>query len=134
MISKDSIPLVSLDSMNETHFEELDIVNMLLTQLSNEEEFEIISNSFEKLIQHIQEHFSTEERLMQEFRYPSYNMHRAEHTKVLNEARLSEMQWRNKKDRDALVEYLEENIAVWLDQHIKAMDTPMADFISALQK
>jgi len=40
------------------------------------------------------------------------------------------MEWRNRKDREVLREYLEEEIIPWLDQHIKAMDVPMADFIS----
>jgi len=57
-------------------------------------------------------------------------MHKADHDKVLNELRYVEMQWRNKKDKEALQEYLEDDVAVWLDQHIKAMDTPMADYIS----
>jgi len=56
-------------------------------------------------------------------------MHKADHDKVLNEARYAEMQWRNKKDVDALKEYLEAGIVTWLDQHIKAMDTPLADFL-----
>ena len=64
MIKQEELPLVSLNTMNEVHFEELAILNTLLEQLDNEAGFEIISQSFDKLIEHMQEHFSSEEKLM----------------------------------------------------------------------
>ena len=51
-----------------------------------------------------------------------------------DEARYAEMEWRNRKDVEALREYLEDELVTWLDQHIKAMDTPMADFVSQFEK
>lgn len=132
MIKKNDIPLVSLRSMNEVHFEEVDILNTLLEQLDSNAGFEILSESLQKLLEHMKEHFSSEERVMKDTHYPSFNMHKADHDKVLNEARYAEIQWRNKKDEDALREYLEGDVLVWLDQHIKAMDMPMAEYISNL--
>ena len=134
MIKQSDLPLVSLDTMNEVHFEEVELLNILLEQLDSEASFETLSESLEKLLEHIQEHFSGEEKLMQEAQYPSFRMHKADHDKVLNEARYAEMEWRNRKDVDALREYLEEEVIPWLDQHIKAMDTPMADFVSQFDK
>ena len=129
MIKQKELPLVSLNTMNEVHFEEVAIINTLLEELDNEADFETLSESVQKLLKHMQEHFSGEEKLMQEAHYPSLNMHKADHDKVLNEVRYAEMQWRNKKDEDALREYLQGDVIPWLDQHIKAMDVPMADFI-----
>lgn len=134
MIRHSDIPLVSLDSMNETHFVEIEIINMLLEHFDTKADFDTLSRNFDKLLEHMQEHFSGEEKLMKKFQYPSLNMHKADHDKVLNQARYAEMQWRNKKDVGTLREYIEEDVLVWLDQHIKAMDTPMADFISELNK
>jgi len=48
----------------------------------------------------------------------------------MNEARYAEMEWRDRKD----VDILEEEIAQWLNQHIKAMDTQMAEFVSQFDK
>jgi len=134
MIKQSDIPLVSLDTMNDVHFEEVVILNDLLEQLDSEADFEAISASLEKLIAHMQEHFAGEEKLMQEANYPSFRMHKGDHDKVLNEARYAEMEWRNRKDADALREYLEDGVVAWLDQHIKAMDTPMADFVTQFDK
>jgi len=130
MIKQSDIPLVSQESMNETHFEEVVIINQLLDQLDAKADFETISQYFEKFLAHMQEHFSGEEKLMQEIQYPSFRLHQADHDKVLNQTRYAQMMWRNKKDVETLREYIEEDIVPWLDQHIKAMDTPMADFIS----
>jgi len=130
MIKQSDIPLVSLNSMNEVHFAEVLILNRLLEQLNTKENFERISESLEKLLEHMSEHFSTEETLMQEVNYPSLQMHKADHDKVLNQTRYAEMEWRNRKDLEALKEHLEDDVVAWLNQHIKAMDTPMADFIS----
>ena len=133
MIKQDDLPLVSLSAMNEVHFEEVALINALLEHLEDEMGFEIISESFEILLDHMQEHFSSEEKLMREFHYPSLNMHKADHDKVLNETRYAQMQWRNKKDADALREYMQEDIVPWLNQHIQAMDTPMADYLFRLE-
>ena len=105
------------------------IINRLLEQLANRVSFEMFSENLEKLLEHMKEHFASEERLMQEVQYPSFRMNKADHDKVLNETRYVEMQWRNKKDEDELREYLEGDIVPWLDQHIKAMDKPMADYV-----
>jgi len=134
MIKQKDLPLVSLNSMNEVHFEEVAILNTLLEQLDNKAGFEILSQSFEKFLEHMQEHFSGEEKLMKEIHFPSLQMHKADHDKVLNETRYAQMQWRNKKDEEELREYLEDDILPWLDQHIKAMDTPMADYVLNIQE
>lgn len=134
MINPSDLPLVSLDTMNAVHLEETKLLNTLLEQLGSEAGFEAVSAGMELLLAHMQQHFAGEEKLMQEAQYPSFRMHKAEHDKVLNEARYAEMEWRNRKDADALREYLEGNVVAWLEQHIKAMDTPMADFVTQFEK
>ncbi len=134
MVDLSGLPSVSVASMNEMHLEEVNLIAAFLETLDEGKDFVLLSEHFEKLLAHMQVHFESEEKLMQEAQYPSFRMHKADHDKVLNEARYSEMEWRNRKDADALKEYLEEELLVWLDQHIKAMDVPMADFLSQFEK
>ena len=54
--------------------------------------FEAVSAGMELLLTHMQQHFASEEKLVQEAQYPSFRMHKAEHGKVLNEARYAEME------------------------------------------
>jgi hemerythrin len=77
----------------------------------------------------MQKHFSFEEGLMKDKSYPMYTIHQADHNKVLNETRYILMDWRNAKDIERLKEYFQEELIAWLDQHIKAMDIPMAEFV-----
>ena len=134
MLNHSDLPTVSVETMNLMHFEEVDVINAFLQELDAGRDFKHLSEHFEKLLTHMQKHFESEEKLMQEGQYPSFRMHKADHDKVLNEARYAEMEWRNRKDVDAIKEYLDEELLPWLDQHIKAMDVPMADFISQFEK
>lgn len=130
MIRQDELPLVAVDSMNEVHFEEVAMINSFLGQLDENADFDTLADSFEKLLAHMQEHFSGEEKQMKESRFPSYRLHKGEHDKILNEARYIYMDWRTQKESEPLREYFEEDIAQWLDQHIKAMDIPLAQFLT----
>ncbi len=128
MIDKNKLPTVSIKAINEIHFEEADIINTLY-EVINEEDADAITKQIQLLVEHMQEHFSFEESLMRDKSYPMYTIHQADHNKVLNETRYILMDWRNAKDIDRLKEYFQEELITWLDQHIKAMDMPMADFV-----
>lgn len=133
MIKTDELPSLPIESMNIIHQEELAFLNALIER-TEKDNMQGVSTAFDALLKHMQQHFKSEEKIMREAQYPSFRMHKADHDKVLNEARYVEMEWRNRKNVDALREYLEEDIVPWLEQHIKAMDTPMADFASQFEK
>ena len=129
-----TIPQVSLSSMNDIHYEEVLLIEKLLEEIKQERSPETLSVSFDAILEHMQAHFASEEMMMQEAQYPSFRMHKADHDKILQETRYAEMEWRNRKDVDALKEYFEEEIITWLDQHIKAMDTPTSDFLMQFER
>ena len=129
-----TIPLVSMESMNTVHHEEVLLIEKLLEQITGGEAHEVLSASFDAILTHMQEHFASEEKMMQEAQYPSFRMHKAEHDKILQETRYAEMEWRNRKSVADLQAYFEEDIITWLEQHIKAMDTPTADFLMQFEK
>ena len=129
-----TIPQVSMPSMNDVHQEEVVLIEKLLEEVEQEVSPETLSTTFDAILEHMQEHFASEEKMMQEAQYPSFRMHKADHDKILQETRYAEMEWRNRKSVDALKEYFEEEIITWLDQHIKAMDTPTSDFLMQFEK
>lgn len=128
------LPETADTQMNETHAEELEILNDFIDLIDNQTEYQSLLNQFEKLIKHIQFHFDSEERRMREHRYPMYRLHKGEHDKILNQIRFSEMEFRNRKEISSLKAYLEEDFAVWLVQHIKAMDITLSQYICEVQK
>jgi len=132
MIDKDAIPLVGKDSMNDMHHEEVEIINTLWEYIEKEDT-KAIAKQLEVLLEHMQEHFSSEEELMKGKAYPMYSIHQSDHSKVLNEVRHVYMNWRNTKDINQVKDYLKNELTVWLDQHIKAMDMPLSDFLQLHQ-
>lgn len=128
MIDKTKLPLVCVENINNIHFEEVDIINNLYELIDKQDESSI-TKQIQILVEHMQKHFSFEEELMKDKSYPMYSIHQADHNKVLNETRYILMDWRNSKDIDRLKEYFQDELIAWLDQHIKAMDTPMAEFV-----
>ena len=131
MIDKTKLPVVKNEAMNEIHFEEADIINALY-KLIEKEDTDAITKKIQELVEHMQKHFSFEEDMMKEKSYNMYTIHQADHNKVLNETRYILMDWRNAKDMDRLNEYFGEELPSWLDQHIKAMDIPMAEYLDTL--
>lgn len=129
MIDDEAVPSVVVGSMEMVHREEIDIINTLLRQIDEASDLETLTDTFDALLEHMRSHFASEEKLMKESRFSQYRLHKSEHDKILNEARNVYMDWRSRKETQRLKEYLEEDIAQWLVQHIKAMDIPMAQFL-----
>ena len=130
MIEQEKIPAVAVEQMNRVHEEEARRINVLLESLDTGADFATVSEHLETVLAHMREHFGTEETPMKQNDFPMYRLHKGEHDKILQEARRTEMEWRNRRDTEALREYFEEQVGDWLHRHILAMDTPLADYLA----
>lgn len=131
MIDTNKIPLVSCDEMDSVHLEEVQMLNQLYKLLNSNEKNETkIILALNELLLHVREHFSKEERLMKDSYYPMLNMHKSEHTKIVNEMQINTFMFRNTKDYTALKEYFLTDIPTWLNQHIMSMDITFANYLS----
>ncbi len=130
MIEQEKIPAVAVEQMNSVHEEEARRINVMLESLDTGADFATVSEHLETVLAHMREHFGTEETLMKQNDFPMYRLHKGEHDKILQEARRTEMEWRNRRDTEALREYFEEQVGDWLHRHILAMDTPLADYLA----
>lgn len=129
MIDIHTLPQVAHQQMNDTHLGEAAILNHFLSMIEQNLHYDQMLDQFETLIAHIHTHFASEETKMQEIRFPMYRLHKGEHDKILNQIRMMNMEFRNRKDTEALKSYLEEEFSPWLVQHIKAMDIILANAI-----
>jgi len=132
MIKKENLPKVSFNDMNIVHFEEIAIINELLTAIENTKETKTITEILEKLLEHMQEHFSYEENMLKTKGFSMFDIHRNDHNRIMGETRMAYMNWRNFKDKDSLKEFIEEDFIEWLKLHIQAMDSVAADFLNSL--
>jgi len=70
LIDKNNLPIVDMDFMNETHYEDVDLINdlykniELYNQDSSLENFENLKMKYKEWIEHTVNHFATEEEEM----------------------------------------------------------------------
>jgi hemerythrin len=135
LIDKERLPRVDLDSMNEVHLEEVDIVNELSDLLDaydgDESAIPMIGIRFEELIEHTKAHFASEERLMVDGGFPPFPMHRGEHERQLERVATVYSQWTSSQDVDLLREFVQRELPEWVMNHILTMDTVTAQYLAA---
>ncbi|OCM00497.1 Bacteriohemerythrin [Aliarcobacter thereius] len=134
LIDKNSLPFVDEEFMNNTHFEDVDLINKLYEHIkifqkkSSDENFNFLKDSYKSWQKHTIEHFKTEEDEMQKRAFFAYPFHKSEHDRNLLEIENIWNSFENSKDIEALKNYIEYDLTNWLINHIKSMDTITARF------
>lgn len=128
------IPSVPVASMNQTHREEVDLVNRLGTQLAEgmqgTPDTEGITATLTDWVEHTRHHFEEENLLMRQYGFPARVMHEEEHKRVLALLEKQLRLWRERRGIEALADFVFEEWPVWFDSHVNTMDWVTARFIS----
>lgn len=126
----DALPQVAMDFMNTVHCEELGLVIDLLAALDEGVSIDEIGAKLNAWFEHTTAHFEREERLMQEYQFPPYPIHKREHDQALQTLKSVQSQWQASHDNAALARYIKDDWRPWLQQHISTMDRVTATFFS----
>ena len=133
LISQEDVPQVSQDFMNNTHREEVDIINALFDEIlafeKGNSSTEKIDTMYQEWIDHTVEHFTTEEVEMIEAEFPPFPMHKGEHDKVLQQMHDVFNAWQKDREIKILKMYFIEVVPQWLIAHISSMDAMTANYI-----
>lgn len=135
LINEKELPLVAMDSMNKTHLEDVIIINDLFDQIlsyereANEQNKKNVVEKYQLWINHTVEHFSGEEKMMTEKRFPAYAFHKGEHDRILSLMSKHLENFEQTCDTKELKQYFIEELPIWLENHIKSMDTVTAIFL-----
>ncbi|MBC8237019.1 MAG: hemerythrin family protein [Helicobacteraceae bacterium] len=129
MITQEQLPMVAIPSMNDTHLEEIIIVNKLDNAAKNND-ISAVSEILNELLEHTIEHFSTENEMMEKAKFPAYDTHKAEHDRHLHELKALVKYFEKTKDPRAITIHIEGNLEKWLIHHIQTMDTVTAQFLA----
>jgi len=131
-LNPDSIPLVSIDFMNQTHLEEVEMVNTLMVavkeKLSGTQNDSEISQQLEQWLEHTKAHFARENELMQETCFPAFPVHADEHDIALNRMKTVVGAWEQNKDIQLLNDYVFTLWPNWFKAHVSSMDKITAEF------
>jgi len=136
ILESSTIPQVALDFMNNTHFEEIDMVKELgelvdQYQHSNspsEEQASEITQKMQDWVEHTVAHFKRENELMQETGFPAYGIHSEEHEITLNRLKAAAQAWQEDHDIEVLADYVFTLWPAWFDNHVNTMDMMTAKF------
>jgi len=131
-----TIPHVDLDFMNQTHFEEVEMVKelgeLLETYQQSDEptagETQQITAFLDKWLEHTKAHFARENGLMLEIGFPMIVVHKSEHEQVLGEMMMMVESWQTDYDIEAVAHYVFSLWPSWFGNHVNSMDMMTARF------
>lgn len=134
LIDKNTLPLVEMEFMNDTHFEDADLINEIYENIETYEKdnsqtnFENLKTKYNNWVEHTIVHFKTEEDEMQAKGFFAFPYHKNEHDINLNEIKQVWANFEKEKNVEKLKNYIEYDLVNWLVNHIKSMDTVTAKF------
>ena len=128
MLYDEQLPMVAMPLMNDTHLEEVILINKIAEAIEKRDAEEV-DGLLDDLLAHTLIHFQTEESMMREKGFPPYPMHKGEHDRALDEMRKQVASWKAQGDFEALERYIGTTLPQWIIQHIGTMDMVTANFL-----
>ncbi|HJN52238.1 MAG: bacteriohemerythrin [Pseudomonadales bacterium] len=112
---------------DQQHKQLLSLVNSLTDSSGTHDDKDNVAGTMAELLQFAYEHFAYEERVMLQYGYPDYELHKREHldfihkTKALSEAAQLRV--------SGVPEWLLIHVRQWFGQHIREEDMKCKDFL-----
>lgn len=136
LIDFEKFPKVDMENMNDVHEDDIKIINelndLIEEYIANEsnELFSKLDEKYEEWLNHTIEHFSGEEKMMIEKKFPPYAVHKQEHDNVLNAMKNVQEDLRKTKSAAGVKNFVQNGLVRWLVNHVQTMDTVTARFLS----
>ena len=118
---------VGIDSIDQQHKRLVHLINQLQTAVdySTGEEFE--REALDELVDYTKTHFSYEEGLMQQYAYPEFEPHKAQHQKMIQQ--VEDVLAEYEQDQDRAMRHALDFLKTWLINHINGTDKEYSDFL-----
>ena len=129
MITQEQLVMVAMPSMNDTHLEDILIINRLSSAIEAQNS-DAVKSILDELVVHTIAHFSGEEEMMREKMFPPYPVHKGEHDRALNELKQVSQQFNENRDLGFVKSYVDATLVPWLLNHIETLDTVTAMFLT----
>ncbi len=111
--------------MNMLHEEEIEIVNEFHDAVLAKD-IEKIDELFNVLLYDVEDHFSTEEDMMEESQFYAAQIHKAEHDTMRNTIKEVHENWEKNKNPEEVQTFLEGKFKSWLVLHVARWDAETA--------
>ena len=125
LIQDKEIQHVSNDMMNILHEEEIRIINEFHDAVVAKESDKI--DELFKVVQFdVEDHFSTEEAMMEESKFYAMQMHKSEHDTMRQKLDKLQKNWESHRDPEEIQRFLEDEFKHWLVLHVARWDSETA--------
>lgn len=133
IIYAEQVEYMSMDKMQETHENEIDILNTI-DKLATAYEMgrnskEELEEKLDEYIEHVHEHFAYEESLMREHGFASYEMHKTAHDMFLMDLKYATKQWKERGNIEKMINFVRKT-PEWIVMHVNSVDAPTADYLA----
>ncbi|CAA6798543.1 MAG: Bacteriohemerythrin [uncultured Sulfurovum sp.] len=125
LFKKTEVQQVANAMMNMLHEEEIDIVNDFHDAVVAKD-VPKIDELFEVLLYDIEDHFSTEEDMMEESKFYAASIHKAEHDSMRKKVKAIKDAWDADKDAQKVQNFLEGDFKSWMVLHVARWDSETA--------
>jgi len=124
---------MSVEQMQETHENEVKILNAIDDLATScylgEDKEDELEQKIDEYIEHVHAHFANEERLMREYDFPKYDMHKTAHDMFLEELQHAIKYWKKYEDINKIVNFVRKT-PEWIVLHVNTVDAPTADYLA----
>jgi len=125
MLFETEVQLVSNAVMNMLHEEEMDVVNAFHDAVLSKDPKQI-DEHFEVLLFDVEDHFSTEEEMMEESGFYAAQIHKSEHDSMRKKVKELHKNWNKNKDPKEIQDFLEGEFKHWMVLHVARWDSETA--------
>ena len=133
LIYAEQLEHMSLEQMQETHENEIKILNEIekLATLYDIHKTgkDALESKIDEYIEHVKKHFANEERLMNEYDFPSYDMHKTAHDMFLTDLQMAINQWKKRDDIEKITNFIRKT-PEWIVLHVNSVDAPTANYLA----
>ena len=125
LFEKSEVQQVSNAMMNMLHEEEIEIVNNFHDAVLAKD-IDKITDLFDVLAYDVEDHFSTEEDMMEESQFYAAQIHKAEHDSMRKKVKDIRESWDKNKDPKEVQVFLEGEFKHWMVLHVARWDSETA--------
>ena len=125
LIQLSEIQQVANEVMNMLHEEELEIINDFYDAVKAKD-IEKIDELFKVVLFDVEDHFSTEEKMMEQANYVNFQTHKSDHDTMREKLKKFHDRWEILKSPKEVQGFLEKDFKKWIKLHISKWDTETA--------
>ena len=129
----EQVEYLDVEEMQQTHEDEIALlneINALTTEYQRDStKIKPLEEKLDAYIVHVKAHFANEERLMKEYDFPLFEMHKMAHDMFLMDLTYAVNQWKKFGDIEKMINFVHKS-PEWIVMHINTVDAPTANFLA----